>query len=88
MKTTYQNNTYHNVSHNERAFRSVFGMGLLTTVAAGAFAVPTVIFGASMIGVYLVMTAIIGSDPVYAVAQAISSTSGIKGDRLATTYSI
>ena len=72
MKTTYQNNPYQNVSDKERAFRSVIGMGLLTTVAAGTFAAPAIIFGASMISVYLVMTAIIGSDPAYAVANSVS----------------
>jgi len=82
------NTTANNITNNERAFRSVFGMGLLTTVAIGTFASPAVIFGASMTGVYLVMTTIIGSDPVYAVARAISKSGEMKHDRLASTYSI
>jgi Inner membrane protein YgaP-like, transmembrane domain len=74
VKTIYTSNPYQNVTNNERGFRSVFGMGLLTTVAAGIIASPIAIFGTSMIGVYLVMTAIIGSDPVYAVAKAVATS--------------
>jgi len=70
MNTT----TVNNVTNNERTFRGVFGMGLLTTVAAGTIAAPAVIFGTSMIAVYLVMTAIIGSDPVYATAKAVATS--------------
>jgi len=78
MKTTHTSNPYQNVSNNERGFRSVFGMGLLATVAAGTLAGPAVIFGTSMVGVYLVMTAIIGSDPVYALAKAVSTSTAHK----------
>ena len=72
MKTISASNPYQNVSNNERGFRSVFGMGLLATVAAGTIASPIAIFGTSMVGAYLVITAIIGSDPVYAFAQAVT----------------
>jgi len=72
MNNTYILNPYQNVSNNDRAFRGVLGMGLLTTVAAGTFASPVVIFGTSMAAVYLVMTTIIGSDPVYSAARAAS----------------
>lgn len=80
--------TANNVTNNERAFRSVFGMGLLTTVTAGTIASPVVIFGTSMIAVYLVMTSIIGSDPVYAAANAVSKTGPTAHDRLMATYTI
>ena len=78
MKTISASNTYQNVSNNERGFRSVFGMGMLTTVAAGTIASPIAIFGVSMVGVYLVITAIIGSDPVYAVTEALATSTGHK----------
>jgi len=84
MNTT----TVNNVTNNERTFRGVFGMGLLTTVAAGAIGSPVMIFGVSMVGVYLVMTAIIGSDPVYATANAVSKTGSTRHDSLMATYSI
>ena len=67
MKTIYASNPYQNVTNNERGFRSVFGMGLLTTVAAGIIASPIAIFGT-------LMTAIIGSDPVYAGAKAVATS--------------
>jgi len=70
MKTTYQSTDYQNVTNNERLFRGVFGTGLLTTVVAGAITSPVAIFVTSMIAVYLVMTATLGSDPAYAMANA------------------
>jgi len=88
MKTTYTSNPYQNVSDNERGFRSVFGMGLLATVAAGTLAAPAVIFGTSMVGVYLVMTAILAIDPVYAVANAVSKTGASSRNHMMATYSI
>ena len=78
MKTISASNPYQNVSNNERGFRSVFGMGLLTTVAAGTIASPIAIFGTSMVGAYLVITAIIGSDPVYAVAESVATSTDRK----------
>ena len=78
MKTIYTSNPYQNVTNNERGFRAVIGMGVLTSVVAGMIASPVTIFGASMIAVYLVMTAIIGSDPVYATAKAVAPSTDHK----------
>ena len=74
MKTTYTVREQ-NVSSNERGFRAVAAIGMLTAVIIGAVASPAGIAALSMISIYLVMTAMIAIDPVYAVVQPISKTS-------------
>ena len=78
MKTTYSSTPYQNVTNNERLFRGVFGTGLLTAVVAGAIVSPITIFTASMTAVYLVMTATMGSDPLYLALNSISKASSPK----------
>ena len=63
---------YQNISNNERVFRAIFGLAILTTVSTGIVASPVAIFTISMIAVYQVLTAIIGIDPVYSLSNAFS----------------
>ena len=58
-----------NMTNNERAFRTVLGMVLVTKVIIGAIASPAVMFALAAMSVYLVMTAIMGIDPVYSLVQ-------------------
>jgi len=71
MKTNYSSHLYQNVSDNERAFRGLSGIAMLTAVIAGVVASPMTIFGI-LIAVYLIMTAALGSDPIYAAVHAIT----------------
>ena len=75
---------YQNISDNERVFRSVFGLVILTAVSAGLVTAPVVIFTISMIAVYQVMTAIIGIDPVYTLSNAFSAYRRHKPGKLVT----
>jgi hypothetical protein len=70
-KTAYE--TVTNVSRNERAFRAVLGMGILVAVIAGALSAPAAMFTAAMVAVYLVMSAIMGIDPVYSLARGLTN---------------
>ena len=79
MKTIYQN-----VTNNERGFRTVFGIGILTAISAGLIASTTAIFVISMIAIYQVMTAIIGIDPVYALWNSYSKSSATRHNKLVT----
>jgi len=84
MNRYYKTTQNQNVTNNERAFRTIFGMGILTTVSTGVIASETVIFVLSMIAVYQVLTAIIGMDPVYAALNSLSKRSATKHHRLVT----
>jgi hypothetical protein len=69
-ETAYQ--TVRNVSRNERGFRATLGMGILAAVIAGTIATPAAMFTATMLSVYLVMSAIMGIDPLYAATKSPS----------------
>jgi len=84
MNTTYESSQYQNITHTERALRSLFGMTLLTIVSTGIIASPIAIFGSSMIAVYLVMTAITGISPVYVALKSLSKAFTIKHHHLVT----
>ena len=58
-----------NVTNNERAFRGVLGIGMLTAAITGVVTSPMTIFGI-LIAAYLIMTASLGSDPIYAATRA------------------
>lgn len=60
-----------NVSNNERGFRVVMALGMLSGIIAGTVSAPVTMFALAVMSIYLVTTAIIGSDPVYAVAQSL-----------------
>ena len=66
-------NAITNVTRNERALRAVLGMGILATVIAGTISAPTAMFTAAMIAVYLVMSAIMGIDPLYSLARGLAN---------------
>ncbi len=70
------NNPYQNISNNERVFRVITGLAVLTAISVGLFSAPIAIFTVSMIAVYQVLTAIIGIDPVYTVANSLSARLG------------
>ena len=61
-----------NVTRRERGLRVALGMGILAAVIAGGISAPTAMFAAAMASVYLVMSAIMGIDPVYAATQSVS----------------
>ena len=63
--------SYNNMADNERAFRTVLGMTLVTKIIIGAIASPAAMFTLAAMSIYLVITAIIGSDPFYAVAKSL-----------------
>ncbi len=69
MNTTHQST--HHLSVNETTFRALVGAGALATVLTGALGSPLTLFVLSLIGVYLVMTTIVASDPLYAVGNAL-----------------
>jgi len=70
--TTGIESSLSNVTNHERAFRGVLGMALLTKIIIGAIASPAAMFALAIIAVYLVMTAIMGLDPFYALVQRFS----------------
>lgn len=74
MKAIDASNPYQNVSNNERGFRGVLGISSLTVVILGIVSSPVTIFGI-LIAVYLIMTAIMGTDPIYAAFYAITNVS-------------
>jgi len=78
MKTTYAS-TEQNVSNNERGFRAVTALGMLTAVISGAVASPAAIAALSMISIYLVMTAMISIDPVYHVTYRVLNNTSYSG---------
>jgi len=63
--------SYNNMADNERAFRTVLGMTLVTKIIIGAIASPAAMFTLAAMSIYLVITAIMGSDPFYAVAKSL-----------------
>lgn len=65
MNTTNKPMYHQHVTINERTVRVIIGFGMLLTVILGAIASPVFIFMTSMFAVYLVITAIIGTVPVY-----------------------
>lgn len=73
---------YQNVTNHERVFRAVIGMIVLAAVSAGLFTSPAVIFSVSMIMVYQVFTAILGIDPMYTIANALSRSRNVTGGEL------
>jgi len=72
--TTGYESSLSNVTNNERAFRAVLGMALLTKIIIGMIASPAAMFTLAAISVYLVMTAIMGIDPFYAASKSLSKT--------------
>ena len=72
MKTTNKPTQIQNISDNERGFRTFLALGTLSGVLAGVVTAPTAMFILSATSIYLVTTAIIGSDPVYAIAQRLN----------------
>lgn len=83
MNTTTYNFTT-NVTDNERAFRAIFGIGLSSVVSAGVITSPVAIFAVSAIAVYLVITAIIGTDPAYAASNLFSKATPVRRDDFVT----
>ena len=61
-----------NVSNNERGFRVVLALGMISGILVGAVYTPAIMLALALTSIYLVTTAIVGSDPVYAVAQSMS----------------
>jgi len=85
MNRTQVSTQYQNISNNERVFRTVFGLAILTTVSTGIVTAPAAIFTISMIAVYQVLTAIIGIDPVYSLSNAVAGFRARKPGKLVTT---
>ena len=75
-----------NVSRNERVFRTALGMGILVAVIAGAISVPAAMFAAAMVSVYLVMSAIMGIDPVYSVTESLTSRDSTTHRRIGSNH--
>ena len=67
MNTSTYEFSAENVAVNERALRTIFGMGLLILIIIGGFITPSMIFGLSILSIYLVITAIMGIDLVYSL---------------------
>ena len=88
MKTTYPSGKHQNMTNYERWFRGASGVALLTIIVSGVISSSVGTLVTTLIAVYLVMTAGLGSAPAYAVARAIPRASGMKRDRLATIHSI
>jgi Inner membrane protein YgaP-like, transmembrane domain len=65
MNTIKEPLYYQHVTKNERTVRAIIGFVILLTVILGVIASPVFIFATSMIAVYLVLTAIIGTVPGY-----------------------
>ena len=63
-----------NISNYERTFRGVLGTGMLTAVIGGVVTSPVTIFSI-LIAVHLIMTATLGSDPIYEATHARNSAS-------------
>jgi len=55
------------VGRIDRLCRIVAGMSVLTVMVSGQIAVPGAIFTVSVLGCYLILTAIMGLDPFYAL---------------------
>jgi len=85
MNTTYTSREQ-NVSNNERGFRAVIALGMLTAVISGAVVSPAAIAALSMISIYLVMTAMIAIDPVYHVTHRVLNNTSYSGYDKAQAY--
>ena len=72
MTTYTENRTTQNVTNNERSFRALSAMGIMSAVVSGIIPTPLTMFTASLIALYLVMTAIIGTDPVYRLMETLA----------------
>lgn len=51
----------------DRVSRVVVGLSILMALTYGLIAVPAVIFAAAVVGLYLILTTIVGRDPFYAL---------------------
>ena len=69
--TTGHETSVENVTGNERAFRTLAGMGMLTLVVTRIIVPPADIFTVSTMASYLVITSILGIDPTYYLAQRL-----------------
>jgi len=82
--TAYEPGT--NITRNERRFRTALGMGVLAAVIAGTISAPTAMFTAAMASVYLVMSAIMGIDPVYSLAGGLSNRNSDTRRRIGSAH--
>lgn len=72
MKAIKKSRQMQNITNNERGFRVVMALGMLSGILAGVVTAPAAMFTLSVISIYLVTTTIIGSDPVYAIARRLT----------------
>ena len=79
---TGHESSYNNMTNNERAFRTVLGMVLISKVIIGAIASPAAMFTLAAMSIYLVMTAIMGIDPFYAAAKSLYKRNDIQHNPL------
>ncbi len=79
MNTSSTLESFVNVAPYERAFRAMVGCSMAGATVTGVIAVPAAIFALSLIGLYLVMTAIMGLDPAYSLLQSITGRYSRRG---------
>ena len=71
MTTQTETRQTQNVSNNERSFRVLLAMGIMTAILAGVIPAPLAMFAGTLIAVYLVVTSIISVDPVYRLIETL-----------------
>ena len=85
MYNTIQNHKYAGtVQIMERGFRLVLGSAAIIAVLTGALQGESQVIAASFLCIYMVMTAIIGLDPVYALVERLNGRTHT--NRLAVNY--
>jgi len=82
MNTSYEATQDLNMSNNERGFRAVISLGLISVILFGIVTAPAAIFGLSVVSIYLAMTTISGIDLSYNLVNWMSHS--LAGSKEAT----
>jgi len=73
MKTSSKiKSSIENVSQVERVYRGTASLILVSAVLVGVTTVPAVMFAVTVASIYLGMTAVLGLDPFYALAERLT----------------
>ena len=83
-KGTQLNNFAGQILNQERGFRLAMGSAAIIAVLTGALQGESQVIAASFLCIYMVMTAIIGLDPVYALVERLNGRTHT--NRLAVDY--
>ena len=72
MKTNNTSTQIQNISDNERGFRVALALVMVATAISGAIVTPAAMFALAATSIYLVTTAIVAADPIYAASRYLA----------------